>query len=173
MSRGGQKTKSHGSADHSTTLIASIITLRVVAGYKYDDIAVSTGVAKSSCSAIVRRAQEDASSLDLINLLNALEQSNTRLKGINELYTKVKKGSIKSVIIQDAVWWFPQETWLEAVRNHTPFTELSKATIHRVYSQHPHPQRSQALSRVYEAYKPPLSRSLRDLQVQYCKWALN
>ncbi|KAF1977115.1 hypothetical protein BU23DRAFT_320251 [Bimuria novae-zelandiae CBS 107.79] len=152
--RGGQKTKSHGATDHSTAIKASIITLRVVAGYKYDDIAVSTGVAKSSCSAIVRRAQEDAGSLDLIDLLDALEHSNTRS--------------------EDAAWWFPQETWHEAVRNHTPFKDVLKATIYRVCSQHPHPhpQRSQALSRVYKAYKPALSRSLRDLRVEYCEWVL-
>ncbi|KAF1970056.1 hypothetical protein BU23DRAFT_557218 [Bimuria novae-zelandiae CBS 107.79] len=54
MPRGGHKTKSHGSGDHSIATRALIITLRVVTRWKYTEIEAATGVAASCCSAIVR-----------------------------------------------------------------------------------------------------------------------
>jgi hypothetical protein len=169
MPRGHIKTRE--SVDTSRTMRAAVITLRIVAAYNFDDISRALGIAKSTCSLIVRRACEATGNEDIVELLDYTAKENNR-EHSGVASTKVWPYSAASITIQDAVWWFPRETWDEAVRNHTPFGELDRSTIARICRLHPHPLRDRPLTRVLEVHKPPLSNELRELRVEYAQWCL-
>ncbi|KAF1935906.1 hypothetical protein EJ02DRAFT_470840 [Clathrospora elynae] len=163
--------KQHGSVDISRTQRAAVITLHVVAGFTFDQINRSLGIAKSTCIGIVRRAQDATGNSDIIKLLDYCNKENNRKVAGRDL-TQYAPFLSASILIQDAAKWFPRETWSEAVRNHTPFASISRRTIDKICRQHPYLYRDRHLTRVNEVHKPPLSNELRELRVDYARWCL-
>ncbi|KAF1360297.1 hypothetical protein EJ07DRAFT_155276 [Lizonia empirigonia] len=163
--------KQRGSVDTSRTQRAAVITLRVVAEWTFERISSALGIPKSTCIGIVRRATDATKNEDINELLDYTARENNR-EVAGTASTKIWPYSAESVLIQDAAYWYPRETWHEAVRNYTPFGELDRTTIARICRLHPHPSRDQPLSRVLEVHKPPLSIDLMDLRVDYCRWCI-
>ncbi|KAI8934014.1 hypothetical protein NX059_012519 [Plenodomus lindquistii] len=163
--------KQKGSVDVSRALRAAIITLRVVAKYSFDAIHAALGIPRSTCSSIFARAVAATGNEDIIDLLDYIHKENNR-QASGLAVIKVWPSSPASIAIQDAAWWYPKETWEEAVKNHTPFSELSRATIEKICRTHPHPGRDRPLTRVLEIHKPSLSSELRELRVDYANWCL-
>ncbi|KAF1355600.1 hypothetical protein EJ07DRAFT_181933 [Lizonia empirigonia] len=163
--------KQRGSVDTSRTQRAAVITLRVVAEWTFERISSALGIPKSTCIGIVRRATDATKNEDINELIDYTARENNR-EVAGTASTKIWPYSAESVLIQDAAYWYPRETWHEAVRNYTPFGELDRTTIARICRLHPHPSRDQPLSRVLEVHKPPLSIDLMDLRVDYCRWCI-
>ncbi|KAF1938210.1 hypothetical protein EJ02DRAFT_514669 [Clathrospora elynae] len=163
--------KRRGSVNVSQTQRAAIITLRVVAEWNYDRIVRALGLPHSTCSSIVRRAEEATGNSDIIELLDYCAKENNR-EAAGKAATKVWPLSTTSVMIQDAAWWFPRETWDEAVHNHTTFADLSRRTIEHICRDQPHPLRNRRLTRMFEVHKPPLSNEFSNLSVDYARWCL-
>jgi hypothetical protein len=110
MPRGNIKTP--GSVDTSRTIRAAVTTLCVVAAWDFDRISRALGIPKSTCSLIVRRASEVTGNNDIIELLDyTAKENNCEQSGV--AVTNVWPHSATSITIQDAVWWFPRETWEE------------------------------------------------------------
>jgi hypothetical protein len=93
--------KRKGSVDISRTQRAAIITLRVVAEWDYDRIVRALGVPRSTCSSIVRRAEEATGNSDIVDLLDYCAKENNR-EAAGKATTKVWPLSTTSVMIQDA-----------------------------------------------------------------------
>jgi len=164
--------KPQGSPDVTRSVRCAIVTLRLVSKWDFARIARALGQKKSTCSLVVRRAIERVGNNDILEILDFVERENAR-EASGFATVKVQPGSTESVVIQDACWWFPKETWVEAVQTHTPFGDLSVPTIARICREHPHPSGRRPLTRVAEQFKPSLSPDLLDLRREYVEWALD
>src|SRR5205814_1027442 len=155
-----------GARHTSLPLRAAVIVMHSLYNERFQDIEVKLGVKSSTASQIYRHAQETAGSTELHALLEALEP--TRNPGRPPL---APDGSDLSYQIRTICYEDCYSTWDRAV--HNAGIKMARSTIEIIAKRNHDREHPNPLVRSFSVLKPKLDADLRDLRLEFSRWALH